>query len=289
MPQSIQITEADKQTFARDGFLIVHKAISTLQIESARNRFEKLFSGEFETGIQPDEWNWKAGRDDPALTRQICNAWKADKTIASIVLRSDIGAVCATLRNWPGARINQDNVIWKPAGARALGFHQDDSYQQWIVPSEMMTCWITLDDTYADQGTIEYVRGSHKWPLSPPIQQFHAPDDPFTDMRHAAQQAGIKSSIDIVRIEVPAGSAVFHHGRIWHGSRANSGNAPRRSVVAHCMSSDAVFHRQHVSSVYSRYKLHGSEQMDETFFPITSQQNGYRSGWIDQWLQQEDD
>ena len=172
------------------------------------------FAGHCQTGVQPDEWNWRSGRDDPTLTRQICNAWKSDLTIASIVLREDIGAACAELRQWPGARINQDNVIWKPPGTKALGFHQDDSYQDWIVPPEMMTCWITLDDTKADQGTIEYVRGSHRWPVSQPVTQFHAPDDPLADMQLAADAAG--ETADIVPIEVAAGSAVLHHGRTWH-------------------------------------------------------------------------
>jgi len=144
MSSPIQLTNSQVQSFNRDGYVVVESVLDTLQILQARAKFEKLFNGEFETGIQPDEWNWKPGRDEPSLTRQICNAWKADQTIAAIVLRSDIGQACARLRNWPGARINQDNVIWKPPGAKALGFHQDDSYQNWIVPSEMMTCWITL-------------------------------------------------------------------------------------------------------------------------------------------------
>jgi len=98
MQQTIQLSATDIQNFERDGFVIVNNVLSPAQIESARSRFEKLFSGDFETGIQPDEWNWKNG-DDPALTRQICNAWKSDRTIASIVLRTDIGKACARLRD----------------------------------------------------------------------------------------------------------------------------------------------------------------------------------------------
>ncbi len=282
MKNKIRITDEQKSDFDRDGFVIVSSVLDGTTIHNACDRFEKLFSGEFETGVQPDEWNWRSGRDDPALTRQICNAWKSDLTIASIVLREDIGAACAALRQWPGTRINQDNVIWKPPGTRALGFHQDDSYQNWIVPSEMMTCWITLDNTKADQGTIEYVRGSHKWPLSQPINQFHAPDDPLADMRSAADVAGVTP--DIVPIEVPAGYAVLHHGRTWHGSRSNSGNGPRRSVVAHCMSSDTKYHAHNTSGVYSRYKKHNSQEMDESFFPVTSRSDGYRSEWLTGYL-----
>jgi ectoine hydroxylase-related dioxygenase (phytanoyl-CoA dioxygenase family) len=199
------------------------------------------------------------------------------------VLRADIGEAAARLRGWPGARIGQDNVIWKPPGTRPLGFHQDDSYNAWIMPSEMLTCWMTLDDTKAHQGTIEYVRGSHRWPVSPPIAQFHAPDDPLADLKSAARSAGI-NDFEIVPIEIPAGSAVFHHGRTWHGSRDNRGDQPRRAVVAHCISSAARFHPRHVSYIYSRYKKVGSTDMDESYFPILWTSDGRRTSWLDDYL-----
>ena len=274
----IVITNQHMTDFACDGFVILRDVLDADEIEAARARFPLLFRGEFETGLQPDEWNWREGRDGDDLTRQICNGWKADGTVAAIVLRRDIGEACARLRGWPGARINQDNVIWKPPGAKPLGFHQDDSYQGWITPQEMATCWITLDDAAADCGTIEYVRGSHHWPLSPPIAAFHAPDDPMADLRPAAQAAGVEP--EIVPVEIPAGSAVIHHGRTWHGSRENRGLRPRRSVIAHCMSSEARHHPTNRSPIYSRYQRKGSLELDESFFPILWRKGGYRSGWL---------
>lgn len=271
----ISLTDDHRSKFESDGFVIISGVLTLAEVEAARERFAPLFRGEFETGLQPDEWNWREGRDSEQLTRQICNGWKSDHTVASIVLREDVGKACAQLRGWPGARINQDNVIWKPPGTKPLGFHQDDSYQTWIVPAEMITCWITLDDTSADGGTIEYVRGSHRWPLAPPIAQFHAPDDPLADMRVAAQAANTEP--DIVPIEGSAGSAVLHHGHTWHGSRDNRVQTHRRSLVAHCMSSDARFHESNISPVYSRYRRQGSVEMDEAFFPILWSENGYRT------------
>ena len=47
------------------------------------------------------------GRDREDLTRQICNGWKSDLTIASIVLRADVGEAarnCATGRAPASAR-----------------------------------------------------------------------------------------------------------------------------------------------------------------------------------------
>ena len=49
--------------------------------------------------------------------------------------------------------------------------HQDGSYADYLVPAEMITCWVALDDTRAQGGTIEYVRGSHRWPKAPPARQ----------------------------------------------------------------------------------------------------------------------
>ncbi|HEU4825161.1 MAG TPA: phytanoyl-CoA dioxygenase family protein, partial [Dongiaceae bacterium] len=177
MTSSPLLTEEQKRRFEADGFLILETFIDAEAVERLRARFEPLFRGEFETGLYPDEWNWQEGRDRPDRTRQICNGWKSDRTVASVVLAEKVGRCVAELSGWPGARICQDNVIWKPAGAKALGYHQDDSYATWFTPSHMATCWIALDDTSAAGGTIEYARGSHKWGVSPPIRQFHAPED----------------------------------------------------------------------------------------------------------------
>ena len=149
------LTEEHKRRFEADGFLILDTFIDAATVERLRARFEPLFKGEFETGLYPDEWNWQEGRDRPDRTRQICNGWKSDRTVASVVLSEQVGRCVAELSNWPGARICQDNVIWKPAGAKALGYHQDDSYAKWFTPSHMATYWIALDDTTASGGTIE--------------------------------------------------------------------------------------------------------------------------------------
>ena len=268
--------------FHQDGFLIVERIIDPRSAAVLADRFEPLFRGEFETGLYPDEWNWREGRDADDLTRQICNAWKSDRAVARAVLHPRVGLWCARLRGWPGARINQDNVLWKPPGAQSLAFHQDDSYQHWVVPPEMCTCWIALDDTSVQGGTIEYVPGSHRWTLGPAASRFHAPADYEREMREAAGRAGTVP--EVVRVEVPAGGGVFHHGRTFHGSGTNHGAAPRRALVSHCMSSEARFHPTNVGYVYGRYKRVGSTEMDESFFPVLWTEDGYRSAFLDEYL-----
>jgi len=90
--------------------------------------------------------------------------------------------------------------------------------------------------------------------------------------------------LDIVPIEVAAGDAVIHHGRVWHGSGSNSASVPRRALVSHCLSSDCRFHETEVSYIYSRYRRRGDLAMDESFFPILWRADGYRTPWLDPWL-----
>jgi ectoine hydroxylase-related dioxygenase (phytanoyl-CoA dioxygenase family) len=283
----VALSEAQIAQFHEDGFLILERLIDPADAARVAGRFERLFRGQFETGLYPDEWNWREGRDAPDLARQICNGWKSDYTVASLVLRAEIGRLCATLAGWPGARLAQDNIIWKPPGAKPLGFHQDDSYNGWIdVPARphMLTCWIALDATSAAGGTIEYVRGSHKWPVSPPIKQFHAPADYRKELMDAAAQVGLKP--ELAPVEVPPGGCAFHHGGTWHGSDSNRADRPRRSAVAHCMSSAARFHPTKVSYIYNRYKRPGDTAMDEGFFPVLWRADGYRTAFLDDYMRQ---
>src|SRR5690606_36855287 len=111
--------------------------------------------------------------------------------------------------------------------------------------------------------------------LSPPRGKFHAPDDYHATLRDAAELAG--KEIDVVPIEVKAGDAVIHHGRTWHGSGPNLANRARRSLVAHCLSSEAQFHPTEVSYIYSRYRRWHDLVIDEAYFPILWRGDGYHT------------
>ena len=82
-------------SFNKNGFIIFDKFIDLNFLDKLKNKFEPLFKGEFETGIEPDEWNWKFGKDPNNLTRQICNAWKSDRLIKKIVCHKVVGKSCA--------------------------------------------------------------------------------------------------------------------------------------------------------------------------------------------------
>ena len=284
----LNLNDAQKKLFHQDGLILLDRIIDDDTVDVLRGAFEHIFNGEFETGTLPDEVNWQLGKSDLELTRQICNAWKADRKIARVILSAEIGEMVAELMNWPGTRVMQDNAIWKPAGAKSIGYHQDNAYLSWFEPAEICTVWIALDDIEADNGTMELVRGSHRWQHAQPEGDFHAPRDYRAPMVKFADIEGVKP--DIVPVAVPRGSGSIHHGWTWHGSGANIGSSPRRSLVLHAMSSSAEFVRENfhlgTGPIYSRYARLDSSEMDENYFPIIWCRDGYSSSGIARFLQQ---
>ncbi|KAL9189074.1 hypothetical protein ACHAXT_011564, partial [Thalassiosira profunda] len=138
-----------------------------------KERMPKLFRGEFETGVYPDEWHWREGISKPEAAREMCNAWKSDRLIASIVLSEKIGRFVAEVMGWDSVRIAQDDLVWKPPSSSAarvrgdtVGFHQDSAYisaQFEPYENNSVTLWMALDDADEGTGCVEYAAGSHQW------------------------------------------------------------------------------------------------------------------------------
>jgi ectoine hydroxylase-related dioxygenase (phytanoyl-CoA dioxygenase family) len=156
--------------------------------------------------------------------------------------------------------------------------HQDGSYLDYIVPPEMITCWIALDDTSAEAGTITYAAGSHRWPRSPENRgEFHAPSDWLAPLERARPA---EEELRLVPLVVRAGGAAFHHFNTFHGSGPNTGSVHRHAVISHLVPAETRFHSEHTDPVYSRYRRAGDTTMDESFFPIIWTRDGRRSSWL---------
>jgi hypothetical protein len=272
-------TQEQIELYRRDGFVVVEEFLPPHEVETLREHFAAAFRHEWETGLRPDEVNYEPGVTPPDKTRQLCNVWKADRTLAATVLSERNGRFGAGLAGAPGLRLVQDNAIWKPPSGKALLCHQDAAYVEWLDPPNMTTCWMALDDTSADAGTIYYVRGSNLWPHRPVGGQFHAPDDWLAYVREVAPDG---ADLDLVPIEVPAGGAAFHDGWTFHGSPPNErADRERRAIVSHMVSTETRWAQSAPPHpVYSKYRRPGERELDEAFFPVLWSEAG-RTAWLD--------
>ncbi len=281
LPALDALDDAAVAEFREQGFLLVENVLDESMVAALRDSFPRIFAGDFDTGVYPDEWHWREGISLPDVTRHMGNAWKSDLGIAKLALSADVGRTAAKLMGWPGTRLGQDTIWWKPPGCKPIAVHQDTSFLDFLDPPLTVTCWTALDDTRADAGTLEYYPGSHRWPLTPLPPGFHAPDDYRALLRASAEAAGVEIP-EPVFIEAPAGSCVFHAGEIWHGSGPNTtDDLMRRSVGVHMLRQDAAFSDRPGGYIYRRYQHTGSVAMDESFFPLLWTEDGGRTGWIE--------
>ncbi|MSO58005.1 MAG: phytanoyl-CoA dioxygenase family protein [Thermoleophilia bacterium] len=275
-------TAAQIEAYRRDGFVVVPEFLPPDEVERARAAFHRAFAHEFETGLRPDEVNYDPASTPPELTRQLCNVWKADRTLAASVLAERNARFGARLAGAPGLRLIQDNAIWKPPSGKALLCHQDAAYVGWLEPPNMTTCWMALDSTSANAGTIYYVRGSNRWPHAPAGGSFHAPDD---WLAHVNEVRPAGTALEVVPIEVPAGGAAFHDGWTFHGSPSNTRpDRERRAIVSHMVSTATRWADGAAPHpTYSKYRRPGERTLDDAFFPVLWSEDSGRSAWLDEW------
>ncbi len=287
-------TAEQRSRYQQDGYIVIEKLIGTDFAESLKARYARLFAGRFETGTNPDNFPVKVAEGDLSpVTRWMTNPWRSDHTIANFALHASIGKHIATLNEWPGTRLLQNNIHWKPPGSPALSMHQDASYHQWCVPAQMSSCWAALSDTSADGGTLLFARGSHRWErLELPEYQariaaknldgFLDPADFQTFVRESASFAGVEP--EFVPVEVPAGGGAFFHGWVWHGSDGNHSDGHRYSISSHGIRPETRFHPDIPANVFGRYKRFTDTVMDEAYFPVIWTEDGYRTEGMDDYV-----
>src|SRR3569833_2938800 len=94
-----------------------------------------------------------------------------------------------------------------------------------------LTCWIALDDSTRDNGCVQYVPGSHRWPLLP-ITGLAGDMNEIRTVLNDEQRAQFQP----VAVPLKRGEASFHHPLMVHGSYENRTDRPRRAAVINVFS-----------------------------------------------------
>ncbi|MCK5944019.1 MAG: phytanoyl-CoA dioxygenase family protein [Planctomycetes bacterium] len=158
--------------------------------------------------------------------------FRVHPVLRQLIFHPRITATCAQLLGVDRLRFWHDQVFAKPPGhPGVVPWHQDYSYWTRTAPPRHVTCNLLLDDSDEESGCLQFVPGSHRWPLLPSLPF----DSPLEAIR-AQLPAG--ANFAPVAVPVPAGSATFHHSHTLHGSDRNRSDRWRRAVVLNYMAAD---------------------------------------------------
>ncbi|MCB1706238.1 MAG: phytanoyl-CoA dioxygenase family protein [Halioglobus sp.] len=119
-----------------------------------------------------------------------------------------------------------DKLNFKRPGGAPFPFHQDSPYFALDCKhvEQLVSMQIYMDNATAENGCLWMVPGSHKNGILPCVQGKGVLDRLYTDMERFQGQ-------EPVPIEVPAGSVIFFHVHVIHGSKGNHTDESRRAMV----------------------------------------------------------
>lgn len=172
------------------------------------------------------EYNSNESADPSTVLFHALGAWRVTPGFHDILWHPAFTVPASQLLGGP-VRFWHDQLFCKPAHhGGVVAWHQDYSYWDRTQPMNHLTCWIGLDEATEENGCLQYVPGSHIWPLLPITGlagDMDAIQTVLTDEQRAAFQP--------VAVPLPRGHAAFHHPLLVHGSYANHSPRPRRAVV----------------------------------------------------------
>jgi ectoine hydroxylase-related dioxygenase (phytanoyl-CoA dioxygenase family) len=119
-----------------------------------------------------------------------------------------------------------DKLNFKRPGGSPFPWHQDTPY--WAFGCDhtdrLVSVQVYLDDATRENGCLWMIPGSHRHGVLPVFQDRGTIGRLYTDLERFEGE-------EPEAIEAPAGTAVFFHGDVVHGSRSNRTTESRRAVV----------------------------------------------------------
>ena len=235
--KAVQLTEEQIRFWEENGYFIVGSIFDEDDLAEGREHMARVFAQEYETNVPPNKIDWWSG-DPEANMKNVDNGWWADNFIKRLVMEPKIGAIAAQLARTDSMRLFQDQLLHKPGIGPArprsatVGWHQDWAYWQCTTPGHALTARISLDGETPENGCMQVIRGSHRWPLQSD-RNFFQQDADVNDLPDFNVPAG--ESVGMVPLVLEAGGISFHHSRTLHASTENRTHNPRRTIVVHML------------------------------------------------------
>jgi phytanoyl-CoA hydroxylase len=200
-----------RNRWKEDGYFIASGICSSLACEEIKEKAQDLSTsrdGSFRPCMQPH-------RHELFFLR-IMRIPSIVKTM-EVLLGGDVSVI-------------QSQYFFCKPGTPGFTAHQDNFY----VRSNYDTfgsAWLALDDVGPENGGLIVYKGSHVEPLLP-VQKVEQGDNKGQDPNANYQEAKFdRKKYAQIDVRVKAGSVVFIHGHVLHGSHDNTSNNSRNVIL----------------------------------------------------------
>ncbi|MFL6437640.1 MAG: phytanoyl-CoA dioxygenase family protein [Terriglobales bacterium] len=213
--------------FHDQGYLSTVRILNDAQVDALREEVSQLANPAHPGNELFYEYHSNESTDPNTVLFHALGAWRISPGFHDLLWNPAFTVPASQLLEG-AVRFWHDQLFCKPAHhGGVVAWHQDYSYWTRTQPLAHLTCWIGLDDSNRENGCLQYIPGSHRWP-----------DLPITGL--AGDMAAIDAVLNDeqrrefekpVAVELKKGEAAFHHPRLVHGSFANLSDRSRRATV----------------------------------------------------------
>jgi ectoine hydroxylase-related dioxygenase (phytanoyl-CoA dioxygenase family) len=218
--------------FADQGYLIVADLLSLQEIAQCREEIARLhcLAAQLDERHDPSLGDFQRepfardqSRNGLPVLRKIENTRAHSQLFCQLAAHPRLVAVVQELLG-PDLLLFRSTLMLKPAfHGSAHGLHQDSAYWP-MEPPSLVTVSIALDDSTPENGCFKVIPASHKWGLQQWGHIARPADAPLTE----------RDDLDLsAQIDVPlkAGSALFFHSLLVHGSGPNKTPHSRNTAL----------------------------------------------------------
>lgn len=252
-----------KQEYDATGYTLVRGLFGVDEVERLREHYMELrhrgsYQGD-DSGVQ------SSSRDPLRRYPRMAQMHRWDELSLQWLIDDRIDKVMTTLLGTSPYAV-QTMLYFKPPGSRGQALHQDNFYLK-AEPGTCIAAWMALDHVDQENGCLEVVPGSHRWPIL--CTEKADTKVSFTDVT-----VPLPSPDAAVPILMEPGDVLFFHGALVHGSAPNiTTDRFRRALIGHYIQGEA----QQVAEYY-----HPALRMNGTPLDLGVAEGGGACGeWVD--------
>jgi ectoine hydroxylase-related dioxygenase (phytanoyl-CoA dioxygenase family) len=228
-----------RRCYNRDGAAVLRGAISEEWINRLADATDAILSsqGPGMTFSKPGEGRF--------FTDMFC--WLRVPEYKAFIFESGLSGIVSDILSSKEVRFFYDQLLVKEPGTpKHSPWHHDRGY--WPVSGEqIITSWIPLDAATPETGVVTYVKGSHRWNASSPLESWSdneaivSGSEPAPGGMQNAELSRRHTVADVnsdpqryefITWNVEPGDIIVHHGLTIHGAPGNLSPSRRRRAIS---------------------------------------------------------
>lgn len=195
--------------YERDGYVILRVVLDEALMAEARDHVSWLLKQH--PGTRPEQLHNDLMQDDPFWLRLVSDDRLLDA--AEAFVGEDLALFAS-------------HYIAKPPGdGHAVLWHQDGGFWP-LEPMHVVTFWLALDETDAENGCLRVIPRTHTLDL----KEIHGRAD-VENVLGAEMDLSFVDETEAVDLELTSGDVEIHHPNLVHGSHANTSSRWRRGLT----------------------------------------------------------